>query len=83
MGSGKVEEIVPADVARVQTDSAMDTEKLVDTNHTDAGLALFEESLGMDSELRDRLAKRIKRKLDFGLLPVVSVPILDRPEQIF
>lgn len=40
--------------------------------HNDVGLLMYEESLAMDPELRDRLAKRVLRKLDYGLLPVVS-----------
>jgi hypothetical protein len=43
-----------------------------DQDHTDIGYGFYQESLEMDPVEREMLAKRVKKKLDFILLPMVS-----------
>jgi hypothetical protein len=43
-----------------------------DQDHTDIGYGIYQESLEMDPVEREMLAKRVKKKLDFILLPMVS-----------
>lgn len=57
-------------LTRTASHTAVDAEKL--GKHHDVGLEIFEEALGMDPDVRQRLVRRIRMKLDFGLLPVVS-----------
>lgn len=45
-------------------------------NHTDIGHALYKEALDMDPTERDIIAKRVLRKLDFIVLPMVSYVFL-------
>lgn len=75
------DEIAPA--IRISADQHVDEVKKADSKHNDVGLTLFEESLGMDPELRDQLAKRVLRKLDLGLLPVVRFQTLHTIWYIF
>ncbi|OQV08925.1 hypothetical protein CLAIMM_13132 [Cladophialophora immunda] len=43
----------------------------VDTNHIDTGLEAYTQALELDPEHLERLAKRVRRKLDFILLPLM------------
>jgi hypothetical protein len=45
-----------------------------DQDHTDIGYGFYQESLEMDPVEREMLAKRVKKKLDFILLPMVILP---------
>lgn len=40
--------------------------------HTDIAFSLYNESLALDPTRRAQVAARVKRKLDFILLPMVS-----------
>jgi len=42
-----------------------------DQDHTDIGYGFYQESLEMDPVEREMLAKKVKKKLDFILLPMV------------
>lgn len=46
-------------------------EKMAVGIHTDLAYTLFKESLEMDPGERDLIARRVKRKLDFIVLPMV------------
>lgn len=56
-------EIPPAELGEIEK-SAMGI-------HTDLAYELYKESLEMDPGERDIIAKRVKRKLDFIVLPMV------------
>jgi hypothetical protein len=43
-----------------------------DQDHTVIGYGFYQESLEMDHVQREMLAKKVKKKLDFILLPMVS-----------
>lgn len=43
----------------------------LDTNHIDTGLDAYTQALELDPEHLEQLAKRVRRKLDFILLPLV------------
>ncbi|EXJ66729.1 uncharacterized protein A1O5_09924 [Cladophialophora psammophila CBS 110553] len=43
----------------------------VDANHIDTGLDAYTQALELDPEHLERLAKRVRRKLDFILLPLM------------
>ncbi len=55
---------------------AVESKGMTTPYHTDLAHGLFHESLHMDPDERGRLAKRVLRKLDFIVLPMVR---LDTP----
>lgn len=50
----------------------------IDANHIDSGLDAYTQALELDPEHLERLAKRVRRKLDFILLPLVYVSMILR-----
>jgi hypothetical protein len=45
-----------------------------DQDHTDIGYGYYQEALEMDPAERDMLSKKLKKKLDFILLPMAPRP---------
>ena len=60
--------------ARTETSETQgDVEKTVLNVHdVDIGLECYEQALAMDPEERQRIATKVRRKLDWILLPLVS-----------
>ena len=61
------------DLAHTRTvdETPLDTEKYVETLHTDIGLSYYQQALEIDPVTRDAIARRVKKKIDFCLLPFV------------
>jgi hypothetical protein len=65
------DDIVPT--TTFETHSVDKKEALENSQHYDVGLHLYTQSLEVDPARRDEIAKRILKKLDYALLPVVSL----------
>jgi hypothetical protein len=50
--------------------------KTLETGHNDIGYALYQEALQIDPVVREKIAKTVKLKLDFILLPLVRYTAL-------
>lgn len=55
----------------------------VDSAHTDIGLEYFLRSQDMDPARREAVAKVVLRKIDFCVLPAVSLPLRTNPHYAY
>ncbi len=70
--TNNVDEVTTADNAVGVDADYLETGKLNDDVHNDLGHDMYLASLQIDPAERDAIAKRVKRKLDFIVLPIVS-----------
>ncbi|KAL2812559.1 major facilitator superfamily domain-containing protein [Aspergillus cavernicola] len=69
----KVDEVTTADSGMGFDVDNGDMEKLTDDTHNDSGREMYLASLQLAPAERDAIAKRVKRKLDFIVLPIMIV----------
>jgi hypothetical protein len=74
----KTSEGVVTDMAQDHNSSPKLTQADTNHEHTDIGLSYYRKALEIEPALRDSIALRVRRKIDFTLLPAVSVAGLDQ-----
>ena len=68
----KTQDDMPTPVVEPKAPSVVDEKPTFTGAGDDTGRALYEQALTYDAEQLERDAKKVKRKLDFIVLPIVS-----------